>query len=140
MTAVSITLEHRHQFIELLFLFFAVFGCVASAETLPPSPGPQTVLEGVISLHNITGGPVRKGVPDERPLGNTTFVVRRGEETVTDFTTDEQGHFRVSLPPGRYTISKKDWKSRVGFFGPFPVEVTTGQVTKVRWNCETGMQ
>ena len=83
---------------------------------------------------------MRDGVPDARPLAHTTFVVRREEQTVTEFTTDENGHFRVSLQVGRYTIRRKDWKSRVGFYGPFPVEITAGPVAKVRWNCETGMQ
>ena len=26
------------------------------------------------------------------------------------------------------------------FFGPFPVDITAGQVTKVEWKCDTGMQ
>ena len=59
---------------------------------------------------------------------------------VASFTTDDQGRFRISLPPGRYRISKKDWKSRVGFYGPFEVDVAAGQVKKVQWNCDTGMQ
>lgn len=132
---------HKHQSIELLLVLLALFSCVARAENpAPPAPASSTSLEGAISLHSITGGPVIKGVPDARPLANTTFVVRQGDQTVASFTTDAQGQFRVSLPAGHYTVSKKDWKSRVGFYGPFPVEITAGQVKKVQWNCETGMQ
>ncbi len=105
-----------------------------------PSPEPATGLEGSISLHSISGGPVKKGVPDSRPLANTTFVVRKGDLTVTSFTTDDQGRFRIALPSGHYTISKKDWKSSVGFYGPFPVDIAAGQMKKVQLDCDTGMQ
>ena len=105
-----------------------------------PSPEPGTGLEGSISLHTISGGPVRQGVPDSRPLANTTFVVKKADLTIASFTTDDQGRFRISLPPGHYSILKKDWKSRVGFYGPFEVDIAPDQVKKVHWNCDTGMQ
>ena len=105
-----------------------------------PSPEAGTGLEGSISLHGISGGPVKQGVPDSKPLANTTFVVKQGDLTITSFTTDDQGRFRISLPPGHYSISKKDWNIRVGFYGPFPVDITAGQIKKVQWNCDTGMQ
>lgn len=97
-------------------------------------------LEGSISLHGISGGPVKQGVPDSKPLANTTFDVKKEDLTVTSFTTDDQGRFQISLPPGHYSISKKDWKIRVGYYGPFEVDIVAGQVKKVQWNCDTGMQ
>jgi len=132
---------NKQQSFELLLILFALFCCVAQGETQPtPSPEPGTGLEGSISLHSISGGPVRQGVPDSRPLANTTFVVKKGDLTITSFTTDDQGRFRISLPPGHYSVSKKDWKSRVGFYGPFEVDIAPDQVKKVQWNCDTGMQ
>ena len=118
-----------------------MFCCVARAESQPtPPPEAGTGLEGSISLHNISGGPVRQGVPDSKPLANTTFVVKKGDLTIASFTTDDQGRFQISLPSGHYSISKKDWKSRVGFYGPFEVDIVAGQVKKIQWNCDTGMQ
>jgi len=132
---------HRQQSLELLLILLALFSGMVRADTQPsPSPEASAGLEGSISLHTISGGPVRQGVPDSKPLANTTFVVRQEERVVTSFTTDAQGRFRVSLPPGHYSISKKDWQSRVGFFGPFPVDIMPGQIKKVQWNCDTGMQ
>jgi len=132
---------NKQQSLELLLILLALLVCVAQAEIQSmPSPDAGTGLEGSISLHGISGGPVKQGVPDSRPLANTTFVVKKGDLTVTSFTTDDQGRFRISLPAGHYSISKKDWNSRVGFYGPFPVDITSGQIKKVQWNCDTGMQ
>lgn len=91
-------------------------------------------------MHNISGGPVRQGVPDSRPLANTTFEVKQGDLVAASFTTDDQGRFRISLSPGHYSVTRKDWKVRVGFYGPFEVDVVAGQIKKVEWNCDTGMQ
>ena len=133
-------LNNRHS-LELLLFLLALFCCVARAETQPtPPPEAGTGLEGSISLHNISGGPVRQGVPDSKPLTNTTFVVKEGDLIVASFTTDDQGRFRISLPSGHYSISKKDWNSRVGFYGPFEADIAAGQTKKVQWNCDSGMQ
>jgi len=132
---------NKQPSLELFLTLLALFCCVARAETQPtPSPEAGTGLEGSISLHNISGGPVRQGVPDSKPLANTTFVVKKGDLMIATFTTDDQGRFQISLPSGHYSISKKDWKTRVGFYGPFEVEIAAGQIKKVQWNCDTGMQ
>jgi hypothetical protein len=132
---------YKQQSLELLPIVLALFICVAPADTQSmPSPGAGTGLEGSISLQGISGGPVKQGVPDSKPLANTTFVVKQGDLTITSFTTDDQGRFRISLPSGHYTVWKKDWNSRVGFYGPFPIDITAGQIKKVQWNCDTGMQ
>jgi hypothetical protein len=132
---------NKQQSLELFLILLALFCCVARAETQPtPPPDTGTGLEGSISLHTISGGPVIQGVPDSKPLANTTFDVKKEGLTVASFTTDDQGRFRMPLPSGHYSISKKDWKSRVGYYGPFEVDIAAGQIKKVQWNCDTGMQ
>ena len=140
-TSIQSPLNKQHS-LELLLILLGLFCCVARVAEAQPTPPPEagTGLEGSISLHSISGGPVKQGVPDSRPLANTTFVVTKGDLTVASFTTDDQGRFRISLPSGHYSISKKDWKSRVGFYGPFEVDIAAGQIKKVQWNCDTGMQ
>ncbi len=59
---------------------------------------------------------------------------------MTSFTTDEQGHFRISLDPGHYKVSMKDKKSGIGQYGPFAVDVVAGRMAKVEWNCDTGLR
>jgi hypothetical protein len=100
----------------------------------------NTGIEGVILQSPIRGGPIRTGVPSSAPLRETEFIVRKGEETVAKFTTDPEGKFRVLVAPGRYTVSRANWNGRVGRYGPFPVEVATGQIVTVQWMCDTGMR
>jgi hypothetical protein len=125
-----------------LILILCTLACLAAqAEPLSAQgPQPASGIEGSISLHNISGGPVRQGVPDSRPLSDMSFVVKKGDLTVASFTTDSQGHFRVSLPPGHYQVIRKDWKSRVGFYGPFEMDISQGEMKKVEWKCDTGLQ
>jgi hypothetical protein len=120
------------------FLTFAGFCC---AQT--PTPMPETAdtgIEGVITVGPTHGGPVRPGMTSSAPLANATFVVGNDGGAVAEFTTDAQGRFKVSLPPGHYTATKKDQQKRIGRYGPFDFDVVAGQMTKVEWQCDTGMR
>jgi hypothetical protein len=74
------------------------------------------------------------------PLANATFAVEKNDGEVTSFITDEQGRFRVSLPPGHYKISLKGRKSSIGRFGPFETDVAAGKMTNVQWECDSGIR
>jgi len=102
---------NKQQSLELFLILLGLFCCVARAETQPTPQAEGGSLEGSISLHTISGGPVRQGVPDSRPLANTTFVVKKADLTVASFTTDDQGRFRISLPPGHYSTLDKLWEA-----------------------------
>jgi hypothetical protein len=75
-----------------------------------------------------------------KPLANATFTVESERGIITSFTTDEEGHFRISLNPGHYTVSAKDKKSGIRRYGPFDVDVVAGRMTKVEWQCDTGIR
>ena len=105
-----------------------------------PTPHTRTGVEGVITVSPVHGGPARLGVPNSRPLTNTDFVVQNDKGPVTSFTTDDQGQFQVSLAPGHYTVSIKQRRGVIGRYGPFDVDVVAGQMTKVEWQCDTGMR
>jgi hypothetical protein len=132
---------NKRKSFPIIVALLAAFPCLALAETQPTAtPEPATGLEGTISVSPIQGGPQRLGVPNSRPLANTAFVVKKEGAPATSFTTDEQGWFRISLLPGHYTVSKKDREGKLGSYGPFEVDVVAGQITKVQWNCDTGMR
>jgi hypothetical protein len=101
---------------------------------------PQSGIEGTIAISPSHGGPVRADVPSSKPLAGATFTVTNDSGTATEFTTDDQGRFKVSVPSGHYTISLKGRKGGIGHFGPFEAEVTAGQTTKVDWVCDSGMR
>lgn len=102
-------------------------------------PAGETGITGTITISPISGGPTRMGVPDSKPLAQTEFAVKKGEETVATFTTDAAGHFSVSLGAGHYSIVKKE-RSMIGSYGPFEIEVVAGKMKTVTWNCDSGIR
>ena len=124
-----------------LILALLFMSCFSAAQTQPTTtPESGTGIEGVITVSPIHGGPSRIGIPDSKPLTNAPFIVENEKGAVASFVTDDQGHFRISLPPGHYTVSMKNRKGGIGRYGPFDVDVVAGQVTKVEWHCDTGMR
>lgn len=120
----------------LSFVLPILFPIIAMAET---SPSANTGIEGVIFVSPSHGGPVRPGVPNTAPVANIAFVVQKGDQPVTSFTTDGEGRFQVSLPPGHYTVSRSNFNSRIGRWR-FEADVVAGQVTKVQWTADSGMR
>jgi hypothetical protein len=120
-------------------LLLMASACFSLAQTQSES---ATGIEGRIMIGPIRPGPIKAGsdIPRWGPFGNTTFVVQNEKGTVTTFTTDDQGRFRVLVAPGHYTVSRKDQASVVGHYGPFDVDVVEGKMTKVEWGCDSGMR
>ena len=102
--------------------------------------GPETGIEGVITISPTQPGPARADAPSSGPLANRAFVVENDKGEVASFTTDDQGRFRASLAPGHYKVSLKGRTSSIGRYGPFEVDVVAGQLTKVQWNCDSGIR
>ena len=98
-----------------------------------------TGIEGTISISPAHGGPIRAGVPNSRRLANVEFVVTDEKGAQVPFTTDQEGHFRVMLAPGRYQITPKK-RTRIGGCKIFEVDVTAGAITRVDWICDSGMR
>ena len=119
-------------------MFLVMSGCFSSGQT---QSGSGTGIEGAIAFGPTQGGPIRADTPSSKPLANVTFVVEneKGAE-VASFTTDDQGRFRVLLTPGHYTVSKEGKKHGIGHYGPFDVVVLAGRMTKVEWECDTGIR
>lgn len=92
----------------------------------------------MITISPIQPGPTREGVPSSGPLANATFAVGNNNGVVASFTTDDQGRFRILLKPGHYIVSMKE--PRIRRCGPFDIDVVVGQMTKVEWECDTGMR
>ena len=111
--------------------------CVCVGQTLS---GVETGIEGLIMISPTQPGPIRADSPGSKPLTNTAFVVETQKGQVSSFTTDDQGHFRISLPPGHYRVSIKEKKHAIGHFGPFEVDVVPGKMANVQWECDSGIR
>jgi|SRR6266700_281044 len=122
---------------EAIFVAVAIGCCFSWGQAQSES---KTGIEGIITIAPVRPGPPSDGIASSKPLASATFIVENKKCVVTSFTTDEQGHFRISLNPGHYTVSMKDKRGRIGRYGPFNVDVVAGQMTKVEWQCDTGMR
>ena len=100
----------------------------------------ETGIEGVITISPARPGPIRADAPSSLPLANTAFVVENQNGEMASFTTDDQGRFRTLLAPGHYKVSIKGKRLGIGRYGPFEVDVAAGKMTKVEWECDSGIR
>ena len=111
-----------------------------SGSTGQTPSGGESGIEGVITISPANPGPIRADAPGSVPLANATFAVEKNNGEVISFITDDQGRFRMSLPPGHYKISLKGRKTTIGRFGPFEADVAPGKMTNVQWECDSGIR
>ena len=124
----------------LSLISFLAFSGFCYAESSPTPMAANTGVEGRITISPSHPGPVRVGEQGSKPLVNTTFVATSDSGTAAEFTTDDQGHFKILLEPGHYTIAKKGQNKGIGRYGPFDVLVVAGQMTRQEWRCDSGMR
>jgi hypothetical protein len=120
-----------------ILVLILMAACVSIGQT--PS-GAETGIEGVITISPIKPGPIRPDTPDSQPLADAAFVVENEKGQVASFTTDNQGRFRTSLAPGHYKVSMEGKTRGIRHFGPFEVDVEPGKMTKVQWECDSGIR
>lgn len=114
----------------------ALFSVTAVAETLPPT---ASGIEGTVLVSPSLPGPITKDGPSVALVRNAQFVVTADDTTVATFTTDDEGRFRVALPPGHYVILREGAVTGIGRWR-FEADVVAGQVTKVNWTADSGMR
>jgi hypothetical protein len=123
--------------------FWLVFGLLVllfqSLQTNGQTFSPSTGIEGTFSISPVHGGPTRAGETDSAPLANVQFDVANDAGLQASFTTDAGGHFRVPLPPGRYSIKMRE-KKKMGGCGTIMADVPADGFAKVHWDCDTGIR
>jgi hypothetical protein len=123
----------------LVIAFGLIVMAVSASTGQTPSAG-ESGIEGVIMIRPANPGPIRADAAGSIPLANATFAVENNKGEVTSFSTDDQGRFRVSLPPGHYKVSLQGRKTTIGRFGPFEADVAPGKMTNVQWKCDSGIR
>jgi hypothetical protein len=121
--------------------FLAAFGglMLSFPDSTAAAP-PGTGIEGTVMVGPVQGGPAKAGVPDSAPLANTSFVVETPAGEVATFKTDQHGHFRVELAPGKYTIKMQKPRMKGAGCGLSDIEVAAAGFKKVSLNCDTGIR
>jgi hypothetical protein len=123
-----------------VFAFCTVLASIAILTCACLGSSPESGVEGVITISPTRPGPLRRDDPVSKPLSDIVFVVQDGAKRVATFTTDGEGRFRLLLKPGHYTVLREGPKSAAGSFGPFEIDVVAGKITKVEWQCDSGMR
>jgi len=124
-----------------IFITLLLLGACVQASPVTPSPTPSSGIQG-----NVTEGPTCPGpVPvastqcHDRPYHATIQVLNSDRQMITQFQTDLNGHFKVSIPPGSYILHPLPGQ-------PFPhavdqtVNVNANQYTQVAIVYDTGLR
>lgn len=135
--AVRVNSPMRLRIFSIALAGLIMYAGVLLGET---QSGSETGIEGVITISPIKAGPVRADAPSSRPLANSAFVAENQKDERVAFTTDGEGRFRIRLAPGHYKVSLKERASSIGRYGPFEADVVAGQMTKVQWQCDSGLR
>jgi hypothetical protein len=88
--------------IYVAFILSAVFfvGCLLATT---PAIADETGIKGKVLRGPTVPGPTIAGESDEAPF-HACFHVLSSKQVVARFEADENGNFKVLLPPGEYTI------------------------------------
>ncbi len=101
----------------------------------------STGIEGQFLRGPVRGGPVRVDAPSEAPVQGIFHVLDADGQEVATFETDEEGRFRVTLPPGTYTLVPGD---DLPIMRPGrqkkPFTVASSGFTRLRIVFDTGMR
>ncbi|NUT94070.1 MAG: hypothetical protein HOY78_18815 [Saccharothrix sp.] len=123
----------RHRLILLTVLLTA---CAQPAGTPDSGIDGRTMVDG--------GCPLAKDAPPcpDKPLPARIRITAAGTDTTTaETTSDDTGHFRVPLPPGRYTLHPANLTGHMlPTAQPQDVEVTAGRYTTVTVPFDSGIR
>ena len=112
-------------------LFLIVCASIARSD----SKAGNTGITGVVMVTPTRPGPVRAGSESTAaPLPDATFTVTSDSGSVTRFTTDTMGRFKVLLKPGHYVVLLAENRFPKPC-GRFEISVKPGKMTDVELRC-----
>lgn len=107
------------------------------------TPQAESGIEGEAVISPASPGPQRQGQPGSAPYRTTLAVVNTADgREVARVQTGPDGRFRVSLPPGEYTIgpSPEEERRRFPRGEAHTVKVLPGQFIRVTIDFDSGMR
>ena len=129
------------RFLILMALTTVVGLSLAANESYAASPG---FLEGDVKIVTSRGANLAEDNQSSPPNINyaeypIVVLDKEGREEITRITADENGHYRVSLPPGQYVLSLKA-RARKSLSAPQqPFTVVSQQTVHVDLQIRVGL-
>lgn len=99
-------------------------------------------IQGQVLIGPTCPGPVRAEPSTQcadKPFQATFTVMNQSKQPVTQFQTDEQGHFQIALPPGTY-ILQPETPNALPRAADQTVTVTKGQFTDLQITFDSGIR
>jgi hypothetical protein len=62
-----------------------------------------------------------------------------GKKEIAHVTADENGKYRVAVPPGSYVLDMQDHRAKLVRAKPRPSTVASNQTVRVDMNIDTGL-
>jgi hypothetical protein len=116
---------------------------VRAGRGVPVTPQGQSGIEGRAEISPAHPGPLRQGDLGSKPFQTTLVVLNTGDgREVARVQTGSDGRFRVSLPPGEYTIGPSPEQQRQRFprGEQQTVKVLPGKFTNVTIDFDSGLR
>lgn len=123
-----------------LIIIFSLNACSVLNPTTP-YPTLSSGIEGTVTEGPMCPGPVPIGnnpCPDQ-PYQASIAIIDKNKKQIKQITTDNDGYFKIQLPPGMYTVHPEPGK-------PFPIAsdqtvlVVDGKYTQVAIIYDTGIR
>jgi hypothetical protein len=130
------------------FLKYLIFACVflVLAGSALIDAAPPGFVEGHLKIVSPKEVELADGSPPadvatmnyaEYPL---IILSRDGKTEIARVTADQNGNYRVSLPPGDYVLDVQDRRRRHVRASPQPFRVASNQTVRVDMNIDTGVR
>jgi hypothetical protein len=119
-------------------LFLAVIGCLASDNAA------QGFLEGRLRILAFKDVELAEENPPKFSGGNYAeyplIVMSPDQKQIARVTADENGNYRIGLPPGDYLLDVQDRRRRHVRATPQTFTVVANQIVHVDMNVDTGIR
>jgi hypothetical protein len=116
-----------------------VIGAIVSIDAAPPG-----FVEGHLKIISPKEVELADGTPSKVAENHAEYPLivlsRDGKKQVARVTADENGNYRVALPPGDYVLDVQDRRRRHVRATPQPFTVISNQSVRVDMNIDTGIR
>jgi len=117
-------------------------GQLGSIPTMGAESSGVSGIQGQVLIGPTCPGPARAEPSTQcadKPFQATFTVLNQSKQPVTQFQTNEQGHFQIALPPGTY-ILQPETSSALPRAADQTVTVTKGQFTELQITFDSGIR